>query len=271
MKADLSQIFKPFLTPALSRICKFKDVHAGESCYLFGDGVSIKWFELGAFADKPSIPCGFLPLHKDFSKLEVSYLILMEPWWFYPYQKTTSPPVKYIKNVIQKMYRNQVLREYPEKTLFTNITNYPVLNRKNAVYTYKSIEDGRLPENYISYRVNCFAGSLRASILIAIYLGFDHCYLAGFDYTHMPSLSRHWYEKGQGIENGLIEHESGFLEQAKEYIDITTITVDAGSNTLDSLTYKKITGLEPRYHENTELVSAENLKRFSHWPGYTIY
>lgn len=271
LKTALVTLFAPLINPALSKIHKLKDAHVGQSCYLFGDGVSIKWFDLGAFSNKTSIPCGFLPYHKDFTKLNVSYLMMMEPWWFYPYQKTTSPPVMYIRNALQKNYREKVLKKYPGKTLLTNISNYPVLSKKNTVFTFRDIKDKRLPENFISHRFDCFNGSLRASILFAIYLGFDHCYLVGFDYTHMPSLNLHWYEKGRGEQNGLIDHDSGFLKQAKEFIDITTITVDAGSNTLDSLTYKEYSGLEPEYHENTELVSAENLKVFSQWPGYSIY
>ena len=52
---------------------KFKDIHRGESCYLFGNGASIKYFDLKKFDDKPSIGCGGLFLHKDFNELKVKY------------------------------------------------------------------------------------------------------------------------------------------------------------------------------------------------------
>lgn len=271
MKNLLFKMAKPFFSGPLSRIQKFKDVYAGESCYLFGDGVSIKWFDLNAFSDKKSIPCGFIPLHHDFEKLDVSTLLLMEPWWFYPWQKTTSPPVKFVKNELQKMYKQQVLKKYPEKQLVTSITNFPVLNRKNALFTFRQIEDPRLPNDYITNQFNCFAGSLRASILMAIYMGFKSCYLVGFDYTHFPSKSGHWYEKGKGIENGLLRHDEEFLFQANKYISITTVTLDGGSETVDAVTYKELTGETPVYRENTGLVSLGNLESFSKWPGYTIF
>ena len=52
-------MYKNFLfkvaNPILSRIYSLKNYHKGESCYIFGDGVSIKWFDLSSFSDKPVI------------------------------------------------------------------------------------------------------------------------------------------------------------------------------------------------------------------------
>jgi hypothetical protein len=67
-------------------------------------------------------------------------------------------------------------------------------------------------------------------------MGFDHCYLVGYDYTHVPSRTYHFFEKGQGI---FIPHENfnkDFFEIAREFIDITTITLDGTS---DFIRYSK--------------------------------
>ena len=271
MKSLLAATFKPIVSPVLARIHAYKGIHKGESCYLFGDGVSLKWFDLSFFSDKPAIPCGFIPFHKDFSQLHSNYFILAETWWFYPFQKTTSPPIRYVRNHLQKMYRKEVVNKYPNATIFTNITNYPVLPSHNTCFTYRDIDDPRLAQNFISRVTNCFAGSLRYSLLLAIYMGFEHCYLAGFDYTHFPSRSRHWYERGQGVGNDMSHSEAEFLQLAKQYIDITTITLDGSSNTLDHVTYANFTGQEPLYRENSELLEARFLDVFSKWPGYTIF
>jgi hypothetical protein len=271
MRKLLSKLVRPVFAESLSRIQAVRNIHAGESCYLLGDGVSIKWFDLGAFSDRKAMPCGFIPLHQEFDKLDVSTLILMEPWWFYPWQRTTSPPVKFVRNRLQQMYRRKVLETYPEKHLVTSISNMPVLGSRKALYTYRDIEDSHLPEDFISRKFNCFAGSLRASILLAIYMGFESCFLVGFDYTHYPSKSRHWYERGEGIENGFLRHDYDFLSEARRHISLTTVTVEASSQTLDSITYRELTGDDPVYRENTALVRSEDLKTFSSWPGYTIF
>ena len=44
---------------------KFKNIHEGESCYIFGNGISLKDMDLKKFSDKTSIGCGYLFLHND--------------------------------------------------------------------------------------------------------------------------------------------------------------------------------------------------------------
>jgi hypothetical protein len=270
MRNILKSVLPSLAKPLLSKIHRYKDAHRGESCYLIGDGVSIKWFDLSAFDNKTAIPCAFIPFHNDFNKLNVKYVSIVEPWWFYPTQWTTSPPKKIIKNPIQRAYRD-IINKYPEKQFFANLSNYPVLRQNNITYLFRDIYDNRLPDNFITHRVNAFHGSLRTSILLAIYMGFDHCYLVGYDYTHVPSRSLHWYEKGQGILCPIVNYNKDFFEIAKEFIDITTITLDGTSDYINAVTYKEFTGRDPVFRENTELADERHLKVLSTWPDYSIY
>lgn len=270
MRKIINTLLPILAKPLLSKIHRFKDAHHGESCYLIGNGVSVKWFELSAFTDKTAIPCAFIPFHNDFKQLNVKYLLLAEPWWFYPTQWTTSPPKKIIKNPIQRAYRD-IISKYPQKYFFANLSNYPVLRQKNITYLFRDIYDDRLPDNFITHRINAFHGSLRTSILLAIYMGFDHCYLVGYDYTHVPSRSLHWYEKGQGVFYPHENYNKDFFEIAEEFIDITTITLDGTSDFINAVSYKEHTGCNPVFRENTELVDERYLKVLATWPGYSIY
>lgn len=270
MKNVLKNLLEPIAKPVLSKIHRYKNAHLGESCYLIGDGVSVKWFDLAAFDDKTVIPCGFIPFHNDFNKLNVKYLLLAEPWWFYPMQWTTSPPKKIIKNPIQSVYRD-IINKHPDKEFFINLSNFPVLRQQNISYLFRDIYDDRLLENFITRRINAFHGSLRTSILLAIYMGFDRCYLVGYDYTHVPSRSLHWYEKGQGVFFSQPDYQKEFFKIAKEFIDITTITLDGTSDFINSVTYKEHTGRDPMFRENIELADKRYLKVLAAWPGYSIY
>jgi hypothetical protein len=261
----------PIARPLLAKIHQYKDAHKGESCYLMGDGVSVKWFDLAAFSKIIAIPCGELPLHKEFKKLNVPYIILSEPFWFYPIHWTKNRPIKIVRNHIQKIYREDIIDRHVKKEFFINLSNYPTLRRDNITYVYKDFCDKRLPENFITKRTQSFHGSLRISILIAIYMGFDHIYLVGYDYTHVPSRSLHWYEKGQGVFYPHANYQKEFFQIAKEFIDITTITLDGKSDYITAVTYKEHTGCEPIYRENTELVVEKYLKVLDTWSGYSIY
>lgn len=271
MKSALKNLLVPLAKPLLSKIHRYKDAHKGESCYLIGDGVSVKWFDMAAFGERVSIPCGYLPWHNDFSRLNVPYFILNEPFWFYPANFTTSQPIKIVRNHIQKSYRHEVIDRYINAEFFINLSNIIAVRRRNATYIFRDIYDKRLPDNFITKRINSFHGSLRFSILLAIYMGFDQICLVGYDYTHVPSRSLHWYEKGQGVFCPQENYQKDFFEIAKEFIDITTITLDGTSDFINAVTYKEHTGRDPIYRENTELVDEKHLKLLATWPGYSIF
>ena len=47
---------------------KLENIHDGESCYIFGDGHSIKYYDISNFNDKIGIACNHFPFHKDLKK-----------------------------------------------------------------------------------------------------------------------------------------------------------------------------------------------------------
>jgi hypothetical protein len=261
---------EPIAKPLLSKVHRYKEIHKGESCYLVGDGVSVKWFDLGAFSDRITIPCGYTPFHNEFNKLSVQYLTLVEPWWFYPLERKSPKIRKFGVNQIQFAYR-EIIDKNPDKEFFINLSNAPVLKNKNITYLFRGFHDKRLSNNFISNRINSMHGSVRASITIAIYMGFDHAYLVGYDYTHVPSRTKHWYEKGEGYFLPHENYQKEFFEIAKEFIDITTITLVGSSDFINSTTYKKHTGKEPIYRENTELISEKYCKILDTRSVYTIF
>ena len=271
MKKVLKNLLPIIARPILSKLHKYKDMHKGETCYLIGDGSSIKWFDLSLFKDAIAIPCGFIPFHRQFHELNTPYLILAEPFYFYPTDITTGESKKLIRNRIQKIYRKEVIDKYSNKEFFINLSNYPSLRRNNITYLYKDNYDERLSKNYLSKRIEIDSGSLRISISMAIYMGFKNISLIGFDYTHVPSRSLHWYEKGPGKFVPQPDYQKDFFEIAKDFSDITTITLDGASDYINSITYKNYTGHDPIYHENYELVDEKYLNALSSWPGYNIF
>jgi hypothetical protein len=136
---------------------------------------------------------------------------------------------------------------------------------------YKDIPDTLLDSNHISKKFNCYTGSLRAQILLAIYMGFDHVYLVGHDYTHSPAISHHWYEKGQGVITPMPEFSKDFLNYAKKFIDITTITTDSKSNNLNYIKYEDFFNSKMIFKENSEILSERFLEVLSTSVNYKIF
>ena len=64
-----NKILLNFFSRTLKKNTKFKDVHKGESCYIFGNGSSLKYYDLKLFNEKASI------LATNFSDAQVFFQI----------------------------------------------------------------------------------------------------------------------------------------------------------------------------------------------------
>lgn len=269
IKKSLKSILYQASKPILRRVGEFNGIHKGESCYIFGDGISIKSMNLKLFADKTAIAVNYFPFHKDFSAINCSYCVVNAPYFFSPFLGY-EPLRKRHLNGMSKIYKNLIVSN-PQINYFINLSNYPFVRADNVFHTFRNVPDLRLSADFIGNRIDCFAGVNRVAIMLAIYMGFEHIYLVGCDYTHVPSRSLHWYEKGQGVYHPHDNYQKDFFEIAKEFTDITTITLDGTSDYINAVTYQEHTGRDPVYRENTELIDDRYLEVLSTWPGYTIY
>jgi len=269
MKELLKKSLEYAAKPILGKIHRYKDSCRGETSYLIGGGISLKWFDLKAFSAYRTIPCQYIPLHNEFASLDVEHAILPEPFFFYPYMKGL-PYTRFWRNRMYREYK-KAIAENPAVNFVLNLSNFFTVRDDNVTFFFRGYHDSRLPDDFITNRILTLGGSLQQSIIFAIYLGIEKVYLVGFDYTHKPSRSLHWFEKGKGIIKEKPEYLKDFLQIAKEYIDITTITLDGSGENLQSVTYTEHTGLQPAFRENYELLSSRHLEVLSEWPGYTIY
>lgn len=251
----------------LNKTAKFKNIHSGQECYLIGDGASLKWFDLSKFNDRISIPVGFSIFHKDYKKLNSKYVLLAEPYWFFP-------TIRYQKKIILINYIQRLYRRYKKlnnkSNYFVSLTNLPVFFGKNVYYLFQDLPNTDLINDFKKAGLNPFHGSFRTSILMSIYLGFDTAYLVGFDYTHTPSRNLHWYEYGEGILEEQFNYETDFIKIASRYIKLKTVTIEGKSDKLDSITYKELTGDNPIFKENTMILTSDCLDALSTWKGYKI-
>lgn len=250
-------------------LTSFSNLHRGESCYIFGDGPSIKWFDLGQFADHPAICCGVLPFHKDFGKLNVRYFTMVEPWLFVP--RLFQPRILHGLRGIAAEYRRFVMRS-PDKQFFVSLSNRLSLCGSHIHYVYRGLPAIRQRTDELLERFNLFAGSFHASLTLAYYLGFTKVYLVGFDgWTIHPARSLHWYELGEGEVFEATNLAFDFLGVLRSEMDICTISVDGDSKNVTNIRYEAHTGQAPRFRENHELLDKRYLDVLATYPGYRIF
>jgi hypothetical protein len=66
------------------RINSVRGMRKGECCCIFGDGVSLKYFDLKDFQNFPAIITAKIPLHLEVKDLDARYWVLPEPMFCWP-------------------------------------------------------------------------------------------------------------------------------------------------------------------------------------------
>ena len=236
-------------------------MHKGETCYIFGDGPSIKWFDISKFADHPGICCGLLPFHNDYQKLDVKYCLLVEPWIFSHALGRIFGSRQIIADHVEisREYRN-IISEYPRVHFLVHLSNYFCLHGDNVDYVFRRPPPGNKTLDALATSIDLFGGSFHAAISFAHYLGFSKMYLVGFDaWTIQPARNRHWYELGEGVYLEATNFALEFLARIKEHAEIFTISLDGQSRNVENIPYETYTGTRPLFKENFELVEQRRL------------
>ncbi len=252
-----------------SDLNKFSNKHEGESCYIFGDGPSIKWFDLSAFSNLPAFSCGKMPFHNDFNKLDVRYVLLVEPWFFAP--KIFQPKQVQEFEEIKDEYLDFV-RRTPDKQFFIHLTNRLSLTGANINHLFRGFPKQRNHMDELLNEFDLFGGSFHAPLALAYYFGFKKVYLVGFDFwTIQPASTIRWYELGEGEYLKATNLATEFLEILKNKMEIHTISVAGSSKNVTNISYQEYTGNTPIYKENNQLTTERYLKILDTFPEYQIF
>lgn len=285
MNKFLRNNFNFFLQSYLKKINTFHNIHKNKKCYIFGDGYSIKYFDLKNFSNYISFTCGKMYLHKDFSKLKNKYIVSCDPFWLTPFFLTLknkygddphSKENKFLKYEPLTSNLKKFILKNNDINFFIDLSNLP-FTYKNHNITHLSNGAKNNKFNSLFSSLNCdnyFGQTLPTSIILAIYMGFSDIYLVGCDYTHFPSRSIHWFEKGNPVIS-YGRHDNylkDFFDKVKNIVNITTITLDGKAKNLNYLTYEEYTNAKINFKENHILLNDKNLEDLSmaKWFGYRI-
>ena len=254
-----------------TRLQRFQNIHKGDTCYIFGDGPSIKWFDLKQFNNHPAICCGQIPFHKDFKKIDVRYAMMVEPWLFMPKLMQPNLPKFHQFTEMTEEYRSFIINN-EEIEFFVSLSNRYGLLGKNVNYVYKGFPKTSSEIDFRLKNYDLFAGSFHSVLSLAYYMGFSKIYLVGFDaWTVQPSRTMRWYELGEGRFYKTTNFAQDFLEILKSHIDIYTISLSGDSCNVKNISYKDFTGKIPEYKENHELMTPEHLSKLAKCTSYNIF
>mgnify|MGYP006091822493 CR=1 FL=1 len=254
----LNNILKPILKPILERNEVFKNKFYGKTCYIFGNGSSIKNIDFSYFTEHPTIAINHLVLHRDFHLLDVCAYTLPEPFSFYNFFKNPYS-LKYEKNIMGNLFRSQIVN-YPELNIFTSFTNIMSRGFKNTFYLHHF---GRRNPN-IHHVDPCLefsflGGGLHSAIGLAIHFGFEKAILVGCDYLMKPKSYGHFYSMPQFGKDDGVNPCNELLQSCSSKIKLEAISDYPVDSWLPCIDYESFSGARIKYRENNEIVSHENL------------
>lgn len=240
---------------------KFKGLHNGESCYLFGNGASLKYFDLKKFNDKISIGSNALFLHRHLKDLNLKYSYHGHPYSYYPYWWNPWAK-KYEKNRLGSVYKEKSCL-HRNINFFVNLSNCFSLSGRNIYYTHHfgepfvGFDTCRLDRDFTAGV--CGLGGM---IGLALYMGFEDITLVGCDYSFFPQSQGHFFTIGRFADTYREEpHNEKFLLAAAKFANLRIVTPSESyrGHILPSISYEELTGDFPIYKENDEIVSKQDL------------
>jgi len=230
--SKISYIFLKLINRVLKLIVRrnhiFKNIHKGEEAYLFGNGPSLRNVDLQKFANKITIGCNHLAIHRDFKQLDLKYMVLPEPFFSYPFIRNQINK-KYQLNLFGKIFK--IANKNSKAIIFTNLSNIFGFFGKKYYFFYGFGETELSIRNSDLSHKFAFGGSaLNAMIGVAKYMGIKKVYLIGCDNTFMPNTFGHFYSEGYRQtqkDTDCVETEANY-KSLRNLIDIEVI-VERGS------------------------------------------
>jgi hypothetical protein len=250
----------------ISKNIELKGKHLNETCLIFGNGASLKYYNFAKLPKYDSIVCTHSLTDQRMKDIKVKYCILSNPYTLYPlYNNPYNHLIQY--NYLSKIFK-RMINENELVTFITSITNYyaHIINRPKNIKYFHHYTKTDLKINKLSYDLagifNSTAGALDIMIGVAKYIGYSKIILLGCDYLGQPSTGGHFYSNYKPTLNkGDSNYAKRFTKLTKN-TDIQIVFYDdkIKSPYYDSITYTDLCNDSNVYQDNYKIVREDYFK-----------
>lgn len=252
----------------LKKNINLKNRYQDETCYIFGNGSSLKRISLKHFSDFYTFSCNWMSLHKDYKLLKknIGYA-LTTPFWFSPiFRNTYSKKFRY--NMGKKTFLKNFCFE--KENLFTSISNYPFLINKPNVNYLHDFGNKNLDIKFhdLTGTFSLMSSAIYAMIGIAKYMGFKKIILVGMDYLYNYPFYGHFYERKSNTIFDINEKSFKqkrikdilFFQDLEKNIDLLLLAPEGSSSGfIKTISYKNFFATQEENFTNYDLVNLNNL------------
>ncbi len=275
LKEILKFFLKYFWNLHLSKIrknTKFKNIHKGKTCYIIGNGASLKYLDVTKLPKKTTIATTYSLFDDRVSKIKPNYYVIPDQYNFYPitYNRRLKDEdgrkILFSYNYLAKIFK-KIIIENGETSFFISITNLYSFTKtiKNLHYLpVKSVGKNNSSNNSsfdLSNDFNYLDGSLDIMIGIAKYMGFSKAILLGCDYLGQPKVDGHFYSDeepfyGKPIYSNYLDR----IKKASKGIELLVILKEGvKSNIFSSKSFFEFSGHKEEYKNNYDIINQQNL------------
>lgn len=166
---------------------KFKNVHAGERCFILGTGPSLKKINLDILKEEIIFGVNFYYKSALINSIVPRYYCLYDEIFHTTHKDSTE----------------ELIRELPDTTFFVRTKAFEVINQfnigtKNVYYEHCNLyQYGDLIKFDMTKNMTAPFNVILGCLQTAIYMGFKEIYLLGCDFNSFASLKvEHCYDKG---------------------------------------------------------------------------
>ena len=248
----------------------FKNKHLGETCFIFGNGGSLKYYDIDKLPDNPSIVCAHSLIDNRLKKMNIKYLAITDSYILYPFLFNTSPQIRKIQtNKIKKIFWDSVRGDNKGITIFTSLTNiYASFFKRLNINFFHHFEMKESNSCDLSGDFSTCHGALDVMLGMAQYMGFSKAIVMGCDYLGTPIMQGHFYADGRHKPHySSKHHEEGYSNYRQRVKavgkDIETLVIlpeGVTSPDFNYDSYENYFGLEKNYRNNFDFIDQKYIE-----------
>jgi hypothetical protein len=240
---------------------KFDNIHQGETCYIFGNGASLKYYDFDAISnDIPIITCAFGLFDKRLKKKNVKYYMIADSYSLYPIVYNDYID-KIQKNPQNKIFR-KLIKEYKNVTFFTSITNsFGFFPKPSNLGYWHHFGQRDFSSCDISDKFSTCSCALDMMIGLARYLGFTKAVVFGCDYLTTPKMQGHFYANSIPIFGSDDDEYVNRINKSVGNLEILVICPNrVSSKIFPFVSFEEYFEKKEFYQTNTQIIEPEELQ-----------
>ena len=244
---------------------KFHNVHKGETCYILGNGGSLKYFDLSVLSNATTIGCTYSLMDNRLSTSSLNYCVFPSAYLMYPLwkKKNLITGQRIQLNALSPIFK-KLIKENNKTHFFVSLTDrYSFLKTpENMSYIYHFGKK----EGYSFDMAGAFSlldGGLDAMIGIAKYLGFSKLVLLGCDYLGSPCLEGHFYSTNDPAKGIYHEKYANRIRKITDNLalDVLTIFPEGVSSPLfKSKSFLEYFGIDEQSYTQSQLINEDYME-----------